>query len=187
MIAVLLSVLVCSPSVARRPAPESSTTSSAASTASEEETRDRLETYLGAIDRPISAANWRALGPSGAAMLQAIADDPQALPSRRAKAVAGLSAIAPVGAASLMLRLAGSETTPRVVRLAAVRGAATVLPEPQIAGSLQPILAKAQDKQVRRAAALALSEHGGCSLVRAQAARETDALSMQRALASCER
>ena len=187
MIAVVLSVLVCSPSVARRAVPEPTPPPSADSAASEEEIRDKLERYLGALDRPVSAAHWRALGTRGAAMLQAIADDPQALPTRRAKALAGLSAIAPTGAADLMLRLARSETTPRVVRLAAVRGTATVIPEPQIAGSLRPILEGAQDKHVRRAAAQALSEHGGCALVRAQAAREADALALQRALASCER
>jgi hypothetical protein len=186
MIAVLVSVLVCSPPVARRTL-RGPTARPAESTASDEEIRDQVETYLGAIDRPPSAAHWRALGTRGAALLQAIAQDSQALPTRRAKALAGLSAVAPAGAADLMLRLATSESAPRVVRLSAVRGAATILPGAQVAPSLQPILETAQDKHVRRAAAQALSEHGGCALVRAQAARESDARILQQALAFCAR
>jgi hypothetical protein len=186
MIAVLVSVLVCSPPVARRALPEP-IARPAESTASDEEIRDQVETYLGTIDRPPSAVQWRALGTRGAALLQAIAQDTQALPTRRAKALSGLSAIAPAGAGDLMLRLATSESAPRIVRLSAVRGAATVLPGAQVTPSLQPVLETAQDQHVRRAAAQALSEHGGCALVRAQAAREPDARILQQALASCTR
>ena len=183
MTALLLSLLVCSP--VSRPAPRASSAAFSDPSLSEDEVNARVVTYLGTVDRPTPPAQWQALGTRAAPLLQQIASDPTALPTRRAKAIAGLAAIAPSGAPELMLQLAGSELEPRAVRLAAVRGAAMALPEAQVGPSLQPILENAGDLHVRRAAAVALSEHGGCEMVRARAARESNALVLQRALSFC--
>jgi HEAT repeat protein len=109
------------------------------------------------------------------------------LPTRRAKALDGLSAIGSPTAADTMLSLAKSEQTPLVVRLSAVRAASRTLPADQVAPALQPILQGAQDGHVRAMAADMLSSHGGCTLVRAQAVREDNPSRMRRALQRCVR
>jgi HEAT repeat protein len=190
MTPILLLFLLCAPAQAadRQPGPESSSSSSQTKLQlSDEQIRERIETYLGSIDTPIRSAHWRALGSRGAAILEGIAQDDGALPTRRAKALDGLAAIGSSTAADVMLRLARSEQTPLAVRLSAVRGAARVLPADQVAPALQPVLEGAKDGHVRRAAAEALSNHGGCMLVRAQAAREDDPQRLHRAVQRCGR
>src|ERR1700730_6797185 len=58
----------------------------------DDQIRDQIETYLGAIDTPIGIARWRSLGPRAAPFLEAIAESPKELPMRRAKAIEGVSA-----------------------------------------------------------------------------------------------
>ena len=183
MTSVLLASLLLALPPARNPAPPEQ--ASPQQQLTDAEIRERIETFLGTIDTPISPEQWRALGPRGAAVLEQMAQDPKAFPTRRAKAVTGLSAIGAPSSSSVLLALAGSSQTPLTVRLSAVHGAPDVVPPAQLATALKPVLEGADNPNVRAAAAEVLSRHGGCSLVRAQARREDDQLRLQRALQSC--
>jgi HEAT repeat protein len=175
---MLLAALLCAPAL------PTTSQSSSSSSQTEEQIRQQIDTYLGSIDVPVRPAQWRALGPQGASILEGMAQDPKVLPSRRTKAIDGLSAIGTLTAAHTMLRLAKDEQGPLAVRLSAVRGVGRVLPA-QVAPALQPILQGAQNPHVRAAAADTLSSHGGCNLVRAQAAREDEPRRLRRALQRC--
>jgi HEAT repeat protein len=153
---------------------------------SDEDIRQRIETYMNAIDTRIADADWRALGARGAAILERMAQDPTLFPTRRATAVAGLAAIGSSNSSSVLLTLAKSEQAPLNVRLAAVHGAPGVVPAAQVPTALKPVLEGARDGHVRAAAAEVLSRHGGCALVEAQARREGQPLRLQRALDRCK-
>jgi HEAT repeat protein len=185
---ILLASLLCAlpPARPRSTPPASDTTPAASEQLTDQEIRDRIDTFMGTIDTRITPAQWRALGPRGAAMLEQIAQDPNTFPTRRAKAVTGLSEIGLSSSANVLLNLAKSEQAPLTVRLAAVHGAPGVLAAAQVPTALKPILENAKDGHVRGAAAEVLSRHGGCSLVRAQAQREDDQVRMQRALERCQ-
>ena len=180
MIPIFLAALLCAP-VSDRPSQQSASPVAQG----DDQIRQRIDTYLGSIDVPVRPAQWRALGPRGAEILESIAKDPEVLPTRRAKALDGLSAIESPTAADTMLGLAKDEQTPLAVRLSAVRGAARMVPAAQVAPALQPILQSAQNPHVRAAAADALSSRGGCAMVRAQAAREDDPRQLRRAMQRC--
>lgn len=170
-----------------RPAspPPPSSQPAAAPQLSDEELQNRIDAFLGAIDTRISPEEWRALGPRGTALLERIAQDTSVLPSKRAAAVTGLSAIGSPTSARVLLNLARSEQESLTVRLVAVHGTPGVLPTAQLGRALKPVLETAGNPQVRRAAADVLSRHGGCSMIRAQASREDDPERMQRALERC--
>src|SRR5260370_24278631 len=122
MTPILLLFLLCAPAQAadRQRGPESSSSSSQTKLQlSDEQIRERIETYLGSIDTPIRPAHWRALGSRGAAILEGIAQDDGALPTRRAKALHGLATIASSTAADVMLRLPRSPHAPLPGRLSA--------------------------------------------------------------------
>ena len=152
----------------------------------DQEIRERIDTFMGTIDTRISPEQWKALGTRGAAILEGLAQDPNLLPSRRAKAVVGLSAIGAETSSGVLLSLARSQQAPVNVRLTAVHGIAGVVAPSEIAPALKPILEESEEGHVRAAAAEVLSRHGGCGLVRAQARRERDALTLQRAVQSCD-
>ncbi len=136
---------------------------------SPEEARVKVQALLGSIDRPITAEQWRSLGPNAGAVLEEIATDPQQFPTRRAKAVEGLAAVAPDRAAPLLGRMARDEKEATVVRVSAMRS----LPPERVVTELKPVLQSARSAGMRKAAAEVLSEHkAGCALVRQQAARE---------------
>jgi hypothetical protein len=172
---------------AARPAPSAAQASQAAPSnqLSDEEVQRRVDALLGNIDTRIPAEDFRALGPRGRAALERIAQDPKVLPSRRAVAVAGLSAVGDAASSSVLLGLARSEDVPLAVRLSAVHSTANVVPATRLTAALKPVLQSAANPHVRRAAAEVLSRHGGCALVRAQAQREDDRARMQRALERC--
>jgi len=153
---------------------------------SDDEVREKAQAYLGAIDRSATAAQWKALGPRAAQVLEPIASDPQALPSKRAMAVDGLAAAAPDRAAALAGKLARDEKQPLVVRVAAVHAAGEALPPQSAVEELKPVL-QGRHAGLRGVAAEVLSRHGGCSAVREQAAREKAArpAAWQRALSRC--
>ena len=153
----------------------------------DQEIRERIDTFMGTIDTRVAPEQWRALGPRGAAILEGMAQDPNLLPSRRAKAVTGLAAIGAETSSSLLLSLARSPQAPLNVRLTAVHGVPGVVAASQVAAALKPVLEGSDNVHVRAAAAEVLSRQGGCGLVRAQARREREALSMQRALQSCDK
>jgi HEAT repeat protein len=157
----------------------------AAAPAADPAVEQRVQSYLGAIDRPVPDSVWKGMGPQAAPILERIAQDPDELPTRRAKALDGLAAVGSATAPTTMLTLAKDEAQPLVVRIGAVHGAARVLPQQQVVSDLQPVLQGAANGHVRRAAAEEIADHGGCSAVRQQAARETQRGFLSRALEKC--
>ncbi|HUJ27622.1 MAG TPA: hypothetical protein VLW85_16470 [Myxococcales bacterium] len=156
----------------------------ATSQISDAEVREKANAYLGAIDRAVSADQWRALGPRAAEVLEPIASDPQALPTRRAQAIDGLAAAAPARAAAIAPRLARDAKQPLVVRVAAVHATGGV--SANAVAELKPVLQGAH-AGLRAEAAEVLSRHGGCAAVKKQAARETERPgAWRRALARCQ-
>jgi hypothetical protein len=140
---------------------------------SDAELRERVETYLGAIDRPIPAERWKALGPGAGPLLEAVIADSSQFPTRRAKAVDGLVAAAPDRAAQVVGKLARDEKQPGVVRVAAMHGAARIFPSPRALSELRPVLQTARTAGLRAEAAELISRaKGGCGDVRDQVARE---------------
>jgi hypothetical protein len=151
--------------------------------------RARIEPLLGTIDRPVEPEQWRRLPPEARAVLEAIASDPSELPTRRAAALAGVTALGGDGA--LHQKLAADAKAPFVVRHRALAGLGELLPAAKRTAVLQPFLRDDPDRRVRAAAAEVLagsSPADGCGAVRAQAQRETtDArFKFKRALAACE-
>ena len=141
----------------------------------DEEVRSTIEAYLGSIDTPINAERWRALGPKAAPILEELARDGERLPTRRARALEGLSHVGSPGASKLMVELAQRESEPPVVRMSAMRGAGRLLGPHRLVAALKPVLTSAKDAHVRAAAAEVLSHRSpsaGCAAVNEQSARE---------------
>jgi hypothetical protein len=161
---------------AQRDSDATSTTSTEATAQlSDEQIERRVRTYLAAIDTPITAAQWRELGSRAIPPLEQVLQDPDALPSRRAKAVTALSLLGGPRARELVLQAARSEQESFGVRSNALRGAARLLPEEELAAELRPVLERAQDPAIRATAADVLARHAGrssCNAVRAQADKE---------------
>jgi hypothetical protein len=152
------------------------------------EIRDRAEAYLHTIDTPITADQWRALGPTAADVLEPVIQNAQEFPTRRAAAVGGLVYAAPTRAAALVGSLARDENQPIVVRVAAMHGAAQVLPSSKLVAELKPVLQGADNAGLRAAAADVLARHGktaGCTAVKAQAAREQSKAGFEKPLDRC--
>ncbi|HEX9288652.1 MAG TPA: hypothetical protein VF904_03925 [Anaeromyxobacteraceae bacterium] len=183
MTALSLTLLVAltapgTPARNARPRSDTPAATAPAPDLSDAEVESRVRTYLGAIDTPISADRWRALGPRAVAPLEAVLRDPEALPSRRAKAVEALSVVGGARARQLVLETAHSEQEPFGVRASALRGAPRVLPAKELVKQLRPVMEGAQDPTVRAAAAEVLARHAAkssCAAVRAQASREGEA------------
>jgi hypothetical protein len=155
---------------------------------SDAELKERVQTYLSSIDRPISAARWKGLGPNAAPLLEGVIADGAQFPTIRAKAVDGLIAVAPDRAAALVGKLARDETEPVVVRVAAMHGAGQVLSSPRAVSELRPVLRSARNPGLRAQAAEALSRSkGGCTEVRDQVSREAKGNrgAFERALKQC--
>ena len=70
---------------------------------SDQEVAQRVDEYLGTIDTPITADEWRALGPRAVNPLAAVATDTEALPSRRGKALGALTALGGARARQVVL------------------------------------------------------------------------------------
>jgi HEAT repeat protein len=139
------------------------------------ELEQRVETLLHSIDAPILPEEWQALGSRAVALLQRIASDRGALPTRRAQALWGLAHLAGPAAAPALNRLAGREGEPLAVRLAAVRALGAVTSPGQVEAVLAPILERALDARVRAGAAEQLvrrTSGAACPLVKARAAAE---------------
>jgi hypothetical protein len=141
---------------------------------SDEEVDARVKAFLGSIDTPIPPAHWKALGARGAALLGPLAKDSAQFPTRRARAVDWLSALAPPEAEALFSALAGGEGEPIVVRLSALRGLGHVVPARRLQSVLAPLLTGAKEHAIRAGAAEVLADKGvGCAAVEAQVRRET--------------
>ena len=142
---------------------------------SDQEVAQRVDEYLGTIDTPITADEWRALGPRAGWRGPPGRWRPPRAGSRRGKALGALTALGGARARQVVLDTARSEQTPFAVRASALRGAGHLLDPKSLSKTLSPVLEKARDAPVRATAAEVLAAHAGasgCSAVRAQVARE---------------
>ena len=131
-----------------------------------------VEAYLGSIDTPIPDARWKALGTEAGPLLASIVNNDDGLPSRRARALHGLSIADPQRAAPLASALAARVSEPLVVRSAAVRAVARTLPPAEAVAVLQPVLdTPCAPLQKRTAEALARVGPQGCRAVQAHVAK----------------
>jgi HEAT repeat protein len=145
-----------------------------ASAADDQALRRRINAYLGAIDRPISAEAWRALGPQAIPILAEIAGSDQA-DWKRANALAALGAIGGDQAEAAIVAGAHDAQSSWKVRLSAVRAAGRALPADRVERELRPVLEADPSPHVRAAAAEALTQRSGgagCDAVKGQQARE---------------
>jgi HEAT repeat protein len=155
----------------------SETSQPAAQALSDDEVIYRVRTYLGSIDTPITAAQWRQLGPRAVTALESELHDPNALPSRRARAINALSVIGGARAKQVVVETARAEGEPFGVRASALRGAARLLGTKELTSELRPVMENAREAPVRATAADVLAQHAGastCGAVRAQAKRESE-------------
>ncbi len=176
----------------RRPAGAESSPDGGVAPLTDPQLRAQVDAYLRSIDTPITADRWRALGPRAAPLLEEQATARDAFPSRRARAVEGLAAVGSARAPKLLVGLARSDSEPYVVRAAALRGAARLLPAPEATAALRPVLESAGSARIRAAAADALTRSAGdegCAAVRAriQQERPENRGHFERALRRCER
>jgi len=153
--------------------------------APEAELRERVDGLLGAY-RAVTVAEWRALGPEVAPVLDRVARDRTALPTRRARALAALGVVRPTAAGPLIRELAAERTAPQALRCAAVDAAPSVLGS-QAPEVLVPLL---QDQEpsvrVRSARVLAASGLAGCRAVAARARTLPPSDPLARTAATCE-
>lgn len=154
------------------------------------ETRARAEALLGAIDRPVSAEAWKALGPVAVDVLAEVAASPDRRPSQRASALGALASIDPGRAEPLARALADSDGAPLTLRVSAVRALGRMLPGAQLRSAIAPVLRAAPDAALRAAAAETLARHApatGCAEVMDQVALEAegDRVAFERAAALC--
>jgi HEAT repeat protein len=139
------------------------------------ELHQQIDTLLRTRDVPVTAQQWRALGPAALPELERLAADRSELPTRRARALEGVVAIGSRRAPKLVVRLAQAEEEPFVVRMAAIRGTGRTLSASRQLVALQPVLEGARDPALRGVTADVLSRHSSaCPVVAAQAQRETD-------------
>jgi hypothetical protein len=187
MTALLVAALLSVPPVGRdRPKGSAPSQPTPQAHLTDEEVRAKVDAWLGAIDRPITAEQWKSLGPRAAAVLEPVVTDPDAFPTSRAIAMDGLAAVAPNRAAALAPGLARDERQPVVLRVAAVHATGAVLSAPAAQRELKPVL-RGRDPGLRGEAAEVLSRRGGCAAVREEALQDQAqaAGSWQRAIARC--
>jgi HEAT repeats len=181
MLTVLLAALLAAPGIIQKrppqPPPASEQPVQPNESLSADDVRQHVEGYLGSIDTPISANQWKALGPRAIPQLEAIAMSQTELPTRRAKAIDGLAALGDTRGPALFKRIANQDGESINVRFAAVRGLGQVTAPAQAVTNLKPILQGAKDSRVRALAAeqIAIRSHGkSCDMVKAQLDREKD-------------
>jgi hypothetical protein len=111
---------------------------------------------LDAIDRPVAAAEWRALGARAVPVLEEVLADRAGFPSRRAAAVHGLAAIGGARARARVLATARDREEPLALRATAIRAGPLLLRPPALRAALSPLLDD-PDAAVRAAASETLS------------------------------
>jgi HEAT repeat protein len=158
---------------------------SAGSAPVDTELRARIEGLLGAY-RTVPVAEWRAMGPHAAPVLEAVARDAGALPTRRARALAALGVVRPEAAAPVIRELASNATAAAVLRSAAVDAAPGVLGA-EATDLLVPLL-RDREPLVRLHSAQALAATGmaGCRAVLAEAKTRPASDPVARAAGRCE-
>lgn len=146
--------------------------------------RSRVEGLLGAY-RAVTVAEWQALGPEAAPVLENVARDARDLPTRRARALAALGVLCPAAAAPLVRQLASDGTAPVPLRTAALEVAPGVLGA-DAPGFLAPFL-RDREARVRRRSAEALAASGvaGCRVLATEAKTRPASDPVVRAAAAC--
>jgi HEAT repeat protein len=187
LLSALLALLLAAPAGLQTRPPDKAT----AKAKSPQQVRAQVETFLESIDTPVLPEQWRALGPEAAPVLEAIAQDPKKLPTRRARALAALAIVGSPRAPKLVTSIAQSPTEQALVRMSAVRAAGDLLDPAGLVVAIKPVLVGAKDARVRAAAAGVLAKRSpkeGCSSVRTQSAREKPVAqaTYARALEDCE-
>src|SRR5438270_724986 len=184
LLVLLAAQTTTAPHVKPSPAPDAGPVTPLSLSA--DDVHERIEMYLGSLERPVTPAMWKQLGPAAIPELEKIARDPQQFPRRRASALNGIVAIGSLTAPDLMVEMAKDEKQPTTVRITAISGVARLLPNERVQQELQPILKNAVSGNVRRSAAEVLAVHGGCPAVRAQAKREQQPERMAKAVKVCD-
>src|ERR1700750_627058 len=156
-----------------------------ARSASEPELRARVDALLGAY-RALTVAEWRTIGPDAAPMLEHVARDRTALPTRRARALAALGTVRAAAAGPLIRELVAESTAPVVLRCAAVDAAPNVLGL-EASDVLLPLL-RDQEALVRLRSARVLAASGpeGCRAVSVRARTLPASDPVARTAARCE-
>jgi hypothetical protein len=126
---------------------------------SDAEVRAHAEALLGAIDRPIPAATWKALGPAAVPVLAEIAASESRMPSTRSAALGALAAADPVRAEPIARALVDDDAAPLPVRETAVRTLGRVLQPAGLRAALAPVLRAAFEPALRSVAAETLARH----------------------------
>jgi HEAT repeat protein len=149
------------------------------------ELRSRVEGLLGSY-RTVTVAEWRAVGSAAAPVLEAVARDARALPTRRARALAALGVVRPDAAGPLVRELVSDASIATVVRSAAIDAAPGVLgaDAPRL---LVPLL-RDPAPLVRLHSAQALTSTGlaGCRAVLAEARSRPASDPVARMAGRCE-
>jgi hypothetical protein len=184
--ALLLAALLAAPTASPAPA----AARAVSPPASEASRTERIEAILGSIDLAATPEEWRALGPGAVAALEQVARDPGEFPSRRARALQGLSFLGGSVARQAVTELSRDEGLPFSVRASALEGAGRLLAPVELARELQPALTASRHRAIRAVAAEVLAQRApaqGCGALRAQLAREpTEARgAFQRAAGLC--
>lgn len=158
--------------------------------ASDAETRAHVVALLGAIDRPVSAERFRALGPVAVEVLAEVAASGDRMPALRTNALGALASIDPARAEPLARAVVDSDGAPTAVRQAAVRVLGKVLTADRLRSAVAPVLRAGTDRALRAAAAETLARHApdlGCPEVLDQVGLEAegDRVAFERAVALC--
>src|SRR5205823_5082894 len=110
---------------------------------SEADVRAQVQAFLGSIDTPIRPEHWRALGPKAVPILEELASSRENLPTRRARALEGLSHLGSPRASKLMVQLAQADDEAPIVRMSAMRSAGRLLGPHRLVAALKPVLESA--------------------------------------------
>ncbi len=169
LLALLSSAVMAAPQLHKRPfVPAPSADAQPDPSLTDDDIRGQVSAFLGSIDTSISLAQWKALGIRAETPLLEVLNG-GSLPTRRAKAIDGLSAIG-TSRVELFKTIANNEQEPFVVRYAAIRGIGYLLPENEMIAQLSPMMKNAKDSRVRSVAALVMVKHAPatCSSIRTQ-------------------
>jgi hypothetical protein len=159
-----------------------------ASSQSDALTRARVNAYLGS--ESTTAEDWRQLDASAVPFLTKVIGDRDESPSRRVRAMAGLSLLGSRNDIRSLMDLARAEGEAVQIRIVALRYAMSRYAKGEAVGLMKGLLRDSQVLRIRIIAAeqlTRLSRSSGCTAVRAQVEKERprDQKSFQRALARC--
>jgi HEAT repeat protein len=155
------------------------------------EVRAHAEALLGAIDRPVPAARWKALGPVAVDVLAEVAASPDRMPSQRSQALTALAQVDAARAVPIARALADADAAPLSTRETAVRVLGRTLSPAALRAALAPLLRAAPDANLRAVAAETLARHApglSCAEVMDQVSLEPagDRPAFERAARLCD-